>query len=289
MMHWDPQRNLFTIPWINHPVGWYGLLFAFGFFAGYFISVRLWMQKLAWSDAMLSSTERRDNAIAMTDTLCWFAILGTVFGARLGHVFFYGWPYYSQHPGEIIKIWEGGLASHGGAIGVLVAFGLSLPLMRRYIPKLSYLELLDLLAIPTMLVTVCIRLGNFINQEIVGTPTTMPWAVVFGHPLDGPAGVPLHPVQLYEAVIYFSVFVFLWRLWAVKGPSLRPGRIIGWLFALVFLGRILAECVKTPQGGLMLWDGWIQMGQLLSVPFLLIGLGLLVYSRSLQTEAKEHC
>lgn len=286
-MFWDPQRNLFTIPWINHPVGWYGLLFALGFFAGYFITVRLWMQKLAWSDAAMTSADRRDKAIAMTDALCWFAILGTVLGARLGHVFFYGWPYYSQHPTEIFKIWEGGLASHGGAIGVLVAFALALPLMRRYIPGLSYLELLDLLAIPTMLVTVCIRIGNFINQEIVGVPTSMPWGVVFGHPLDGPAGVPLHPVQLYEAAIYFAVFLFLYRLWAVKGASLRPGRITGWLFVLVFLGRILAECVKTPQGGLMLWDGWIQMGQLLSLPFLMVGVALLVHSRKMDVNGQE--
>jgi phosphatidylglycerol:prolipoprotein diacylglycerol transferase len=284
---WDPQRNLFTIPWIDHPIGWYGVLFACGFLMGYLLMIQLLTQKLTQAYAAaayaaagaVGKPTLRDNAIAMTDTLCWFAVLGTVIGARLGHVFFYGWDYYSAHPWSIFKIWEGGLASHGGTIGVLIAFALYMPMARRYLPNLSYLGLLDMLCIPTCLVAVCIRVGNFINQEIVGTATTMPWGVIFGHPIDGPKGRPLHPVQLYEALIYLATFIFLYRLWIVKGPSLPTGRLTGYLFVFIYGGRIIAEWFKAPQG-LMLFDGWLQIGQLLSVPFVLLGVALLFYSAS---------
>lgn len=281
---WDPQRTLFTIPWIHHPVGWYGLLFAFGFLVGYWLTIQLFNRKLM-SQRNASSASTRNEAIRMTDTLCWFAVLGTVIGARLGHVLFYGWSYYWEHPWEAFKVWQGGLASHGGTIGVLIAFACYMPILKRHLPTLTYLGLLDLLSIPSAFLVVCIRIGNFINQEIVGTPTSLPWGVIFGHPLDGPAGIPLHPVQLYEALIYLSVFFFLYRLWKRKGESLPPGRLTGYLFVLIFGGRILAEFVKTPQG-LMLWGGWLQMGQLLSIPFILLGIALLVNRALNQTQVR---
>src|SRR5262245_42326865 len=132
---WDPQRNLFMIPWIHHPVTWYGLMFACGFLAGYLMMIQLFSRKLALAKHSVEPTARRHEAIGMTDALCWFAVLGTVIGARLGHVFFYGWGYYSQHPWEILKVWEGGLASHGGTIGVLIAFTCYMPIVRRHLPQ----------------------------------------------------------------------------------------------------------------------------------------------------------
>lgn len=269
-MAWDPARNLFTIPWINRPVGWYGILFALGFAVGYLIMVHLFSKRLAQEGAVAP----RETALRMTDGLCWFVILGTVIGARLGHVFFYGWPFYRDHPIEIFKVWEGGLASHGGAVGVLIALALYLRFGRRYMPSLTYLGLVDLIAIPTAFVAFCIRLGNFFNQEVVGTVTSVPWAVVFVHPMEVVGVLPRHPAQLYEAFFYLFVFIFLYRLWARSTERLADGTLIGYFFCLMFGFRIVVEWVKEPQG-VQLLDGWIQAGQLLSVPFVLVGAWLL--------------
>lgn len=271
---WDPPRELFTVPWIDRPVGWYGLFFAFGMFIGYLLMVQFFSRKIHQRDDTLSA---RSLAFKMTDTLCWFAVIGIVVGARLGHVFLYGWPYFSQHPTEIIRVWEGGLASHGGIIGLFIALALYLPRAHRYLPTLTYLGLVDFIAIAALFTAFCIRMGNFFNQEIVGTPTTVPWGVVFGHPLDGVQGVPLHPVQLYEGGFYLILFCCLYRLWLVRGDSIPTGAFTGYVLTLAFGWRILFESVKSSQGGFL--EGWLQTGQLLSIPFLLIGLFLLWKSR----------
>lgn len=265
---WDPARELFTIPWIDRPVGWYGLLFAFGFFCGYWILTAMLMRDLK------EQKEPRKTALKLVDGLCWFVVVGTIVGARLGHVLFYHPGYYAQYPWEIPKVWEGGLASHGGIVGVLLALIFYLPKARRELPHLTYLGLADRLAVPSAWVACCIRIGNFFNQEIVGTPTTLPWGVIFGHPFDGVPGTPLHPVQLYEAGFYFLVFCGLRMLWKRKGECLREGVLTGALFTSIFTWRILMEFVKEPQGAVFL-DGWVQMGQLLSVPLVVVGIFLL--------------
>ncbi|NGX62391.1 MAG: Prolipoprotein diacylglyceryl transferase, partial [Chlamydiae bacterium] len=114
---WDPDRNFFVVPYIQHPVTWYGLLFALGFLVGYFLTRKIFSNFLASPDR--TETEAKLAAVQLTDRLALVTVLGTVIGARLGYVFFYGWPHYVKEPLEIFKVWEGGLASHGGVVGIL--------------------------------------------------------------------------------------------------------------------------------------------------------------------------
>ena len=160
-------------------------------------------------------------------------------GARLGHVFFYGWDYYSQHPGEILKIWEGGLASHGAAIGNIIAIGI----WSKRVAKKNMLWTLDRVVITIALAGALIRLGNFMNSEIVGEPSDLPWAVLFvRNPQFG--DVPRHPSQIYEAIAYLIIFVGLyWAYW-----KRNAGKYLGFLFGAflttIFGFRIFVEMVK---------------------------------------------
>ncbi|NGX46185.1 MAG: Prolipoprotein diacylglyceryl transferase [Chlamydiae bacterium] len=264
----DPDRIIFTLPYLNHPVTWYGLLFAFGFFAGYFLIRKLLADHL-------EPYGKRGDATMLADRLCVLVIIGTVIGARLGHVFFYGWPFYRQYPFEIFKVWRGGLASHGGAVGILSALAIFFLWHRKKYPSLTFLALLDALLIPAAFVSGCIRIGNFINQEILGIPTTLPWGVTFMHPADGLAGVPLHPVQLYESFFYFLTFGFLLFIWQRGGKRLGLGIISGWFFVLVFGFRFFIEYLKLPQSLLFEESSWLNMGQILSIPFIALGVILL--------------
>lgn len=269
VIFWDPDRTLFVIPYIEHPVTWYGFFFALGFLVSYFFIRRLFTGIL--SDEVPNPAEAKLAAVQLTDRLAMLVVLGTIIGARLGHVFFYGWPYYREHPGDIIKIWEGGLASHGGAIGIVLALIIFVIWTRRTYPRLSFLTVLDTLVIPAGFACGCIRIGNFINQEITGLPTDLPWGVVFGHPLDGMAGVPLHPAQLYEAIFFFALFVFLYFLWRRNEKSLGSGLFSGLFFLLVFSFRFLIEFLKAPQSDLIDFDSSVKMGQFLSIPFIILG------------------
>jgi prolipoprotein diacylglyceryl transferase len=213
----------------------------------------------------------RSIAIRLTDKLSWYSVIGTVIGARLGFVFFYQWDYFSEHLAEIPKTWNGGLASHGGTVGVLIGAYFYFLSVKKYMPHLTFLGLADLMAAPGALIGVFIRLGNFFNQEVLGAPTTLPWGIVFGNPMDDRVSLPRHPVQLYEAILYFSIFCVLYQL-AKRRQRLGDGFLLGLLFVLVFIGRILLEFLKVPQGGFF---GDATTGQWLSVPFVFIGLALL--------------
>src|SRR5262249_40301077 len=115
--YWDPPRELFRIPFLDHPIMIYGLCFVIGFLAGYLLLIQLFKQKL---DAELLLPSNKERAQFLTDKLTWYVILGTLIGARLGHVLFYDWPLYQDRPLEVFKIWQGGLASHGGILGVII-------------------------------------------------------------------------------------------------------------------------------------------------------------------------
>lgn len=274
VLYWDPDRVLFVLPYINHPVTWYGFIFAFGFLVGYFFVRRMFTGLL---DGLLPTlAEVKLTAIQLTDRLGFLVILGAIIGARLGHVFFYGWPYYKANPGDIIKIWEGGLASHGGAIGMFIALCIFVYWTRSAYPRLSFLTVLDVLVVPTAFVAGCIRIGNFINQEITGIPTKMPWGVVFGHPIDAPPGMAVHPVQLYESIFYFVVFLVLFFLWRGNEKKLGTGLFSGLFFLLIFSFRFLVEYLKVPQSELIDLYAPIKMGQLLSIPFIILGAVLLI-------------
>jgi len=270
-IYWNPNRDAFTVPIIDHPVRWYGICFALGFLVGYWIFYKLISNLLSQKNR----TYPEGLATLLTDRMVWFVVGGTVIGARLGHVIFYEWPRYSTDPISILKIWEGGLASHGGTIGILLALFLYKKIVLKNYKEISYINLLDMLCIPTAFAAVCIRVGNFINQEILGTETTLPWAVIFGDPADGSPIVPRHPVQLYEAIAAFITFIILFTLWKVKSGRVRPGIISGLFFILIFGSRFIIEFFKLPSS-LMIDESILQTGQLLSIPCIFAGILLIL-------------
>lgn len=217
-------------------------------------------------------------AMMFVDRMTWLIVAGTIIGARLGHVFFYEWPKYQNNLGEIYKVWKGGLASHGATLGILLTLFLYQRLMRKKFPEITFMTLLDIIVVPTAFAACCIRIGNFFNQEILGTESYLPWAVIFADPADGSAIVPRHPVQLYEAVVYFFTFVFLYVLWKYKGPHLRKGILSGLFFILVFGSRFFLEFLKLPQS-VMIDESYLQTGQYLSIPIVIAGFALLFYGK----------
>ena len=239
-------------------VRWYGLMFAIGFWIGYNIMYKIFRHE--------GATERWLGILFL-----WVAA-GTVIGARLGHVFFYEWDYYSMHPSKILAIWEGGLASHGGTIGIMIAVILFSIITTRRNPLWTF----DRLVIPIALVGAMIRFGNLMNSEIYGHPTTLPWGFIFVRGHEYP-GLPCHPTQLYESACYLALFVLLmWMYWK-KNAERRPGLIFGVFFTVLFSCRFLIEFVKNPQVGFEA-NMTLNMGQLLSIPFIFIGIGLIIYS-----------
>lgn len=237
-------------------VRWYGLMFAIGFWIGYLIVARMFKHE--------GAPERWLGIL-----LIW-TVLGTVIGARLGHVFFYAWDYYSQHISEIPKIWQGGLASHGGTIGVILGvLGFSF-----FTTKRSPLWTFDRLVVPIALVGALIRIGNLMNSEIYGCPTDLPWGFVFvrGHEWRGLA---CHPTQIYEALAYLALFVvMMWMYWK-RNDEKRPGLIFGVFLTWLFTARFLIEFVKNVQEPFE-QDMVLNMGQLLSIPFILTGIFFIV-------------
>jgi prolipoprotein diacylglyceryl transferase len=247
-MVWNADPVAFSVGPVA--VHWYGLLFAVAFFAG--------------SRLMVGMYARQGRDPAELDRLFGYVVAGVFIGARLGHCLFYDPGFYLAHPLEILKIWEGGLASHGGAVGLVLAVWL----FCRRPGRPDLLWLLDRLAIPAALGGACIRLGNFMNSEIVGLPTTVPWAVVFMR-VDT---LPRHPVQLYEAMAYALIFgVLLWV--GHREADQRPGRLSGWFLVLVFGVRFALEYFKTPQAAYE--QGFaLSVGQWLSLPCILVGVWL---------------
>lgn len=269
-LYWDPPREAFTIPFIHMPVMWYGILFALGFVLGYFILIPILKSTL--------SEKSRPFSTQFADRITFFIVVGTIVGARLGHVFLYDWPYYVDNPLEILMIRNGGLASHGGTIGVIVSLLIFMRCNRHRFPEISLIFLMDLLVIPTAVTATFIRIANFFNQEILGKETAMPWGVVFGHAADGSAPIPRHPVQLYEGAAYLATFIILYGLWRAKGSNLKRGTLSGLFFILVFGSRFILEFFKTSQ------SSWLdifqlQMGQYLSIPFVFLGFVLLMKNR----------
>lgn len=255
---WNADPVIFSLGPIA--VRWYGLCFAVGFLIGYQIVAKMFKHEGApeqWLGILLI-----------------YLVIGTVVGARLGHVFFYEWDYYSAHPGEIIKVWNGGLASHGGTIGNIIAMFL----FSWLVTKKPASWIFDKIVIPIALVAALIRFGNLMNSEIYGGYTDLPWGFVF---LRNHETVPAHPTQLYEAGCYLILFVLLmWMYWK-KNAEERPWLITGIFFVWVFGSRFLIEYVKNVQVSSeyqMIQNYGINMGQLLSIPFVLVGVALIIYA-----------
>jgi len=251
-IHWSVDPEIFHLGPLS--VRWYGLLFAGGFLIGYYIGERMF---------------KYENVNPKwLDSLFFYLIIATVVGARLGHVFFYGWEYYSQHPAEIFKVWHGGLASHGGAIGIIIA----MYIYSRVVTKRTMLWTLDRVAVPTALVAAFIRTGNLMNSEIYGIQTDLPWGFIFERNAEV---VAKHPTQIYEALAYLLTFgVLMYLYWRTNAKN-RPGLLLGVFMLMVFIARFFIEFIKEDQeafeAGMTL-----NMGQWLSIPFVLLGVFLIV-------------
>ena len=239
---------------------WYSLLFALGFALSFFLLKRVFKEENVPAEKL--------------DVLLIYIVFATVLGARLGHCLFYEFDYYSQHPSEILLPFRfspqleftgfRGLASHGGAIGIMIAV-----LVYSKIEKMNVYWVMDKLALAIPLACAFIRLGNLFNSEMVGHPTSVPWAVVFLQ-LDE---VPRHPGQLYEAIAYFSIFLFL-NLFYQKVKK-QNGFVFGLFLVLMFSARFALEFFKVDQ--VSFESGMaVNMGQLLSIPFIIGGVYLMV-------------
>ncbi len=259
----------FPIPLLGRPILWYGFLFACGFLVGYLLLV--YLLKRYFPKAV-----EKEKVYPVADKLLVYVVIGTLVGARLFDVLFYqSFSSLMQDPLSALYFWEGGLASHGGAAGILLALWL---FSKRY-KRLRFLNLLDLLVIPACFAGVFIRVGNFINQEILGKPTELPWAVIFLHPADGSFPVPRHPVQLYEACFYFLLG---WGLWLYRRKLSSPGKLGGLFLLICFSFRFLIEGLKEEQSVYFSSNSYFSMGQLLSIPFVLLGIFLVFNKNSIR-------
>lgn len=241
-------------------VRWYALAYLAGFIGGWRYCI--------W---LANQTRGRPNGRDMDDFLTW-AVIGTILGGRLGYVIFYNPGYFLQHPADIVKVWEGGMAFHGGLLGVIVAMAL---FARRR--GFSPLSIGDLVACAAPIGLFFGRIANFINGELYGRATDSSWGVVFPH--AGPQ--PRHPSQLYEALLEGLVlFLLLFVLARIAAVRMRPGLLAGLFLSGYGLARFLVEFVREPDPQLgFLWLG-ATMGQMLSLPMLLVGLGLMAYALS---------
>lgn len=285
-LYWDPPKEIFSfsLPFLGRPLLWYGFCFAMGFFLGYLVLLYLLKRYLS------REIDGEAKVKSVAESLSVYVILGTIIGARLGDVLFYqDFAQNLRDPFAIFKIWEGGLASHGGVLGIIIALSIYARKISKKIPSLSWRVLLDLVAIPAALAGACIRIGNFINQEILGSPTSAPWGVVFGHPVDGSLPIARHPVQLYEAMGYLAIFCLLLFLRLRWKEANTPGKISGLFFVLAFGFRIYVERFKIEQSVYDSFFTLFQMGQLLSLPLIALGIGLFFYrsSKSAAAEAVE--
>jgi prolipoprotein diacylglyceryl transferase len=236
-------------------IHWYGLFFAAAFIIGLQIMGRMFVR------------EGRDKSDL--DSLLGFVVIGALVGARLGHCLLYDPVYYLSNPLDILKIWEGGLASHGGVVGILVAVW-AFARARTY----PFWWLLDRIAVSAALGGSFIRIGNFMNSEIVGMPTIAPWAVIFER-LDP---LPRHPVQMYEAAAYLIIFAVLFLAYQREGLRRRQGLLAGIFLVLVFAARFVLEFYKMPQAAYE-YGQFLTVGQWLSVPCVLAGFWLLLRAR----------
>jgi prolipoprotein diacylglyceryl transferase len=285
---WNVDPVLFSIGSLS--VRWYGLLWALGFFFGYFVMRNIYRHEKVSDDWM--------------DKLLIYMLVSTVIGARLGHCLFYEPEFYLTHPLKIFAIWEGGLASHGGAIGILIGLWIYVRVYNKATKKkeekqrITYLWLLDRVVVPVCLVGALIRCGNVMNHEIYGTPTSLPWGFVFMRGAEQFCGtfdnytpcfawdapcppsewLPCHPTGLYEAFFCLvAMGILLWMYYKRDLGNKQPGLMFGTFLVIIFGSRIGIEFLKNVQVDFernMVLD----MGQWLSVPFVIVGIVMIVRS-----------
>ena len=254
-IHWNPDPEMISMGPLH--IRYYGLFFAIGFYVGYMMLEKMYKHEklpMEWAEKVFV-----------------YIVIATVVGARLGHVFFYGWPYYSQHPEEILMVWKGGLASHGGALGILIA----LYIYSKRVTHKSMIWTLDRVVVPVAMVAVFIRMGNLMNSEIYGHATNLPWGFIYER--NGET-VPKHPTQIYEALSYLVVFFVLRYIYWKTDAKDKQGLIFGMFLIGIFGSRFFIEYLKEVQEPWeigMINNYGINMGQLLSIPFVLFGTWLI--------------
>jgi prolipoprotein diacylglyceryl transferase len=249
---------------------WYSLLFVAGFPLGYWFFIKFY--------------KREGVDTKLLEPLLYALLIGTIVGARLGHCLFYEPSYYltKAHWVEIFMPWRGGLASHGGAIGVMLAVWWY---VHRYGKKNGFdmLWLFDRLVIAVAFAGCFIRLGNLFNSEIYGDVTDLPWGFIF---VRRGETLPKHPTQIYEALSYLILGIFLALMYQKKLDKLYRGWFFGMFFLVCFGMRFLIEFIKEPQVGFE-ENMTINMGQSLSIPFILAGIALLVYAYTKKIPARR--
>lgn len=287
MMH-----NLLSIVWNVDPIifhigdggpRWYGLLWALGIYLCYLIQVKLYKHEGCPED--------------WPEKIFWWMTLGVIIGARIGHCWFYEWHYtndpiqifawninyrnpYLEHPLALLKIWEGGLSSHGGAIGLIIASWL---LNKKHFSKrpefhTSMVWILDRLVIGVCVTATLIRFGNLMNSEIYGEPTTLPWGFIFVR--DGQTE-PCHPTQIYEMLYCIVAFVVTWVMYWKFDAYKKKGLLLGVFLLIVFVTRFCLEFIKFNQEAFE--DNFIlNQGQVLSIPLIIWGVYLVVHSRKIE-------
>lgn len=258
-INWNMNPEIFHIGGFS--LRWYSILFISGFILGWFIFK--WFFK------------REGLPLSLLDPLLYTLLIGTIVGARLGHCIFYQPEYYFgswQGFWEIFMPWKGGLASHGGTIALFIAmWWFARHYGRKY--DFDFLWILDHLCIAVCFAACFIRLGNLCNSEIYGDVTTLPWGFIFER--NGET-LPKHPTQLYEALSYLILGIVLMAVYRYRPQIMKRGTVIGIFFIVLFGMRFLIEFIKEPQVGFE-ENMVLNMGQLLSIPFILLGVVFLVY------------
>ena len=285
---WNADPVLFHLGALQ--VRWYGLMWAMGFFFGYFVMRNIYRHEKVSDDWM--------------DKLLIYMLVFTVVGARLGHCLFYEPEEYLSHPLSILKIWEGGLASHGGAIGILIGLWIYVRRYNKSVKKkeekqrISYIWILDRVVVAVCLVGAFIRVGNVMNHEIYGTPTSLPWGFVFlrgaeqfcgtfdnytpcyawNAPCPPSEWLPCHPTGLYEAFFCLvAMGILLWMYYKHDLGNRQPGLMFGTFLIIIFGSRICIEFLKNVQVDFER-NMFLDMGQWLSIPFVIIGIVMIVWS-----------
>ncbi len=265
--------SLLSIVWNVDPVlvhlgpleiRWYGLMWGLGFIFAYEIVARLFRKEKYPEE--------------WVDKLFVYCIVSTVIGARLGHCLFYEWDYYGAHPAEILKIWKGGLASHGGVFALI----LSLVWYSKTVTKKSVWWLFDRMIPAVAVVCACIRFGNLMNSEIFGFPTTLPWGFEFVRSREwqelynqGGAALPCHPTQIYEMLYCLTALAVSWVMYHKWALQKYVGLITGVSLLIFFGSRFALEFMKNPQVAEEVGMTF-NIGQLLSLPLIALGLYLIM-------------
>jgi len=254
---WDVDPIAFTV--FGLPVAYYGICWVAAFVLGWYI-----IQRMVVHEGVTTK---------LIDSAFMYMIVSCVIGSRLGHVLFYEPAYYLENPLEILNLRAGGMASHGAALGFLVGVWL---FSRKW--KTPFIWFMDRLVVVVASGGAIIRFGNLMNSEIFGDPTTLPWGFEFVHSAAWQQiGQPVHPTQLYEAFAYVLLFVLLMAMYHWSSAPKRRGLMFGVFLIGCFGARFAIECIKLPQVSFES-SMTLDMGQLLSIPFIITGIIFVVYA-----------